>query len=78
MQPALTYTLRDASALIGLSQKTLRNRINDGSLKSVLCGSRRLILGQSLFDLIEQSPTRSAIIDERTANASRLALRGKR
>jgi hypothetical protein len=45
---ALTFTLRQAAALSGLSPATLRRRARDGSLLLVKVGGRTLVNGASL------------------------------
>jgi hypothetical protein len=49
---ALTYTLAGASALSSLSIATLRRRAKEGSLRLVRVGSRTLVRGDSLRQLL--------------------------
>jgi len=49
---AITITLRDASALSGLSTATLRRRAREGALETRRIGGRRLVVIASLRRLL--------------------------
>ena len=55
---ALTFTLPDASTISGLSVATLRRRAAEGGLRLVRVGSRTLVHGDSLRDLLGIAATK--------------------
>jgi len=48
----LTITIPEAAGLLGVSCNTIRNRLADGTLKSIKVGERRLVLKSSLDALL--------------------------
>jgi excisionase family DNA binding protein len=48
----ITVTLRDAARMSGLSRSTLLRRADDGQLKTVRVGGRRLVKVDSLRELV--------------------------
>jgi len=55
---ALTFTLPDAATISGLSVATLRRRAAEGGLRFVRVGSRTLVQGDSLRDLLGIAATK--------------------
>jgi excisionase family DNA binding protein len=51
LQP-LSYTIKTAASVVGLSERTLATLISDGRLASVRVGRRRLIPADALKDLL--------------------------
>lgn len=52
----LTYTLKDATAAIGIGRTTLYKAISDGRLKAVKFGRRTLITADILRELMAELP----------------------
>jgi hypothetical protein len=57
---AWSVTLTKASALSGLSRSTLIRRANEGRLKTVSVSGRRLVIVQSLRQLLGLDKTEAA------------------
>lgn len=48
----LAYTVTDAARALGISERSVYNRINDGTLKRVRVGGRNLIPANALRALV--------------------------
>jgi predicted site-specific integrase-resolvase len=55
----LTITFKQASELSSLSVGTLRRHAREGNLRTVLVGGRRLVVSESLRQLLFGSETQS-------------------
>ncbi|MCJ8325345.1 MAG: helix-turn-helix domain-containing protein [Rhizobiales bacterium] len=53
-QSPLLLSLNDAARSIGVCRATFYNLLNQGLIKSVKIGTRRLIVQDSLFDYVER------------------------
>jgi excisionase family DNA binding protein len=57
MVTVLAYTLTDAAAAVGLSERTLRDAIGEGSLTAHYSGRKPLIRPADLEAWLESLPT---------------------
>jgi len=48
------YGVREAAKAIGICHVTLYERINEGLIKTFLCGRRRLVSRSAILEYIEQ------------------------
>jgi hypothetical protein len=53
---ALTYTLRQACRISGLSPSTLRRRGKEGAVRLFRCGGRMMVAGDSLRQFLKVAP----------------------